>query len=64
VINLVAANIAATRLITDSSASDNNPTESVSQYAAVFRVIVANAAAIDSHANRVRFFSTTDWILA
>src|SRR3954471_24220183 len=45
---------AATRLTTDSAASDSRPTEPVSRYAPVFSAMVTIAAAIDSHANRSR----------
>ena len=41
------------RFTSDSSASDSRPTEPVSRQATVFSSIVAIAAAIDSHANRV-----------
>jgi hypothetical protein len=42
--------IAATRLTSDSSASESKPTEPVITYAAHLSAIVRIAAAIDSHA--------------
>ena len=48
------ATIAATRLTTDSAASDSSPTDPVSSHAPDFRPIVTTAAAIDIHAYRVR----------
>ena len=45
--------IAATRLTTDSIASDSKPTEPVSHQAKVFNAIVTTAAAMDSQAYRV-----------
>jgi len=44
------ASTAAARLTSDSSASESRPTDPVSHHAAVFRPIVASAAAIDSQA--------------
>ena len=44
----------ATRLTTDSAASDRRPTEPVIIHAVVFIPMVTTAAAIDSHANLVR----------
>src|SRR5437868_2808792 len=41
---------AATRLITDSAASENKPTELVSKYAANFKLIVRTAAPMESRA--------------
>ncbi len=41
------------RLTTDSAASERSPTEPVSHQAAVFRAMVAIAAAIESQAKRV-----------
>ena len=46
---------AATRLTTDSAASESRPTEPVMRYAANLSVMVATAAATDSQAYRVRF---------
>src|SRR5215203_5110419 len=54
------ATIAAARFISDSSASDNKPTEPVNQYAAALSAIVTIAAAIESHAKRVRFSLSTE----
>ena len=48
------ATTAATRLTTDSAASESRPTEPVSAHAPVFSVIVVIAAAIDNQANFVR----------
>ena len=48
------ATIAATRLTSDSAASDSRPTDPVICHATVFRAIVTSAAAMDSHANRLR----------
>jgi hypothetical protein len=45
---------AAMRLTTDSAASERRPTEPVSHQAAVFMPMVTIAAAIESHAKRVR----------
>src|SRR3954451_24084523 len=44
----------ATRLTTDSAASESRPTDPVSRYAPAFSVMVTTAAAIDSHAYRSR----------
>src|SRR3954447_3148891 len=41
---------AATRLTTDSAASESRPTDPVSRYAPAFSAMVTTAAAIDSHA--------------
>ena len=49
-LSAISAMTAATRLTTDSAASESNPTEPVTRYAAVFRVIVVNAAPMDSQA--------------
>ena len=48
------ATTAATRLTTDSAASESRPTESVSSHAVVLSVIVATAAAIASHSSLYR----------
>src|SRR6478735_276393 len=45
---------AATRLTTDSAASDSRPTEPVSRQAMTLRVMVTIAAAMDRYANRLR----------
>src|SRR3954465_4257853 len=45
---------AATRLTTDSAASESRPTDPVSRYAPAFSAMVTTAAAIDSHAYRSR----------
>src|SRR3954451_7922680 len=45
---------AATRLTTDSAASESRPTDPVSTNAPVFSAMVTTAAAIESHANRSR----------
>jgi hypothetical protein len=45
---------AATRLTTDSAASESSPTDPVTCQAMALRVIVATAAAIDRYANRLR----------
>ena len=49
--NASIATTAATRLTTDSAASESRPTEPVTNHAVVFRAIVAAAAAIESHSN-------------
>src|SRR4051812_14113362 len=45
---------AASRLTTDSAASESRPTDPVSRYAPAFSAMVTTAAAIDSHAYRSR----------
>ncbi len=55
------ATIAATRLTTDSAASESRPTDPVIHHAKVFSAMVRSAAAIDSHANLVR---STGWARA
>src|SRR5450759_705333 len=49
----ISATTAATRLTTDSAASERSPTDPVSRYAPDFSAIVTTAAEIDSHANFV-----------
>jgi hypothetical protein len=49
---ITSANSAATRFTTDSAASESSPTEPVSAHASVLSVIVASAAATDSHSSR------------
>ena len=49
--SIAIATRAATRFTTDSSASDRNPTESVSCQASIFSEIVVTAAATDSQSN-------------
>ena len=53
-VSATSATTAATRLTTDSAASDSSPTDPVICHATVFSAIVTRAAAIDSHANRLR----------
>ena len=48
--SIASATMAATRLTTDSRASERRPTDPVSRNAADFIAIVTTAAAIDSHA--------------
>ena len=48
------ATIAATRLTSDSAASESRPTDPVIRQAKVFSAMVTRAAAMDSHANRLR----------
>jgi hypothetical protein len=48
------AKIAATRLTTDSAASESSPTDPVNDQAVVLRLIVATAAAIESQSMRLR----------
>src|SRR5258708_13979952 len=52
------ASSAAARLTTDSRASDSSPTEPVSHQANALRVIVANAAAIESRAYRASWIGS------
>jgi len=52
-VNIPKAITAPARFTTDSTASDNRPTDPVNIYAMVFNAIVDNAAAIDSQAKRV-----------
>src|SRR5688500_17387813 len=49
---MIRAKIAATRLTTDSAASDSRPTDPVSAHATVWSAIVISAAAIDSYMSR------------
>ncbi len=49
-VSIVSATDAPARLTNDSIASESRPTEPVSKYAAPFSVIVATAAAMESHA--------------
>ncbi len=53
-VSATSATMAATRLTSDSAASDSRPTDPVICQATVFRAIVTSAAAMDSHANRLR----------
>src|ERR1700750_2127014 len=53
-LSTTSATHAATRLITDSSASDSKPTDPVNQYANPFRPMMTIEAAIDNQAKRVR----------
>src|SRR6478736_3359066 len=53
-LSAASATTAATRLTHDSSASESRPTEPVRKYAPAFMEIVTTAAAIESHAKRVR----------
>ena len=53
-VSATSATIAATRLTSDSAASDSSPTDPVTCQATVFRAMVTSAAAMDSHANRLR----------
>lgn len=56
--NATSATTAATRLTTDSAASESRPTEPVSSHAPALSEMVMAAAAMDSHAYRVR---STGW---
>src|SRR5688572_25452406 len=53
-VSMASAMIAPARLTNDSSASESKPTEPVKKYAAAFNRIVKSAAAMESHAKRVR----------
>jgi hypothetical protein len=47
-VTIIKPNTALARLTTDSMASDNRPTESVTHQAAVFRPMVSNATTTDA----------------